>query len=337
MFNKKPIKQSVFANGADKNGTRYGASGDWKSTFDPSKIGNLEKYKVREGKNLIDIVPFNASDKHPMVVSGGIELGDTVYSLDYYIHRSIGGAQKDFVCLAQYGKRCPICGESKRYYQKGTEADKKQGGLLRAKRRVIYLVHDLIDGKYYYWDTGWMAFEKPINARAQITIDERTGAPVNPFDWETGKSISFYGVKDKFNGHDYVKIQDGTFDFVSRAPLSDEVLEHSVDLSQGVVMCTEEDMDAALCGKPVVSNEPAKQAEQKPVEQKPVEPKPAEPDPAPASPAVASLAEQASEPAPAATAAPVEKKCPFGFEWGSADKHPECTRCGNLWESCILK
>ena len=235
MFNKKPIKSVVFANGADENGNRYG-SNNWKSTLDLSKIGNPEKYKVREGKNLVDIIPFNAGKNHPMVVNGQCEEGDTMYSLDYFVHKGIGPSQSDFTCLTQYGQRCPICDESKRNYEIGTDDAKKQGGALRSKRRVVYFVHDLIDGKYYYWDTGWLSFESPVNKRAAITTDSRTGAPVNPFDWECGKTISFHGEKDKFNGHDYVKISEGTFDFVDREPLSDEVLNHSVDLSQAIII-----------------------------------------------------------------------------------------------------
>ena len=332
MFNKKPIKSVVFANGADENGNRYG-SNNWKSTLDLSKIGNPEKYKVREGKNLVDIIPFNAGKNHPMVVNGQCEEGDTMYSLDYFVHKGIGPSQSDFTCLTQYGQRCPICDESKRNYEIGTDDAKKQGGALRSKRRVVYFVHDLIDGKYYYWDTGWLSFESPVNKRAAITTDSKTGAPVNPFDWECGKTNSFHGEKDKFNGHDYVKISEGTFDFVDREPLSDEVLNHSVDLSQAIIIPTVDELDAALCGKPVVSSQNTQTTSQTTTQAS----TPTETSVQPSFDTmqkVESAPTQVDTPQTAAPSTSPETTCPFGHKFGEADDHPECATC-QVWDKCI--
>ena len=106
MFNKKPLKASVLANGSDDNGLRYGGSG-YKSSLDFSKLG-LERYKTREGLNKIDIIPFNAGPKHPLVIAGKCEEGDTVYSLDYFVHRGIGPNGDDFTCLKQFGQSCSL-------------------------------------------------------------------------------------------------------------------------------------------------------------------------------------------------------------------------------------
>ena len=345
MFNKKPISSTVFANGQNENGNQYGGAG-YKSTFDISKVGDgkLEKYKVHEGKNLIDVIPFNAGPNHPLVATGQCAEGDTMYSLDYFVHKGIGPGNQDFVCLQQYGKRCPLCDESKRLYKIGTEDAKKQGTAVRSKRRCIYIVHDLIDGKYYYMDVAWFSFEKHVNERALITTDPNTGTQVNPFDWENGKSISFLGVKDKFQGKDYVKISESAFDFVNRSPLSDEVLNHSVDLSAGIVSSTEDEMDAAIAGKPVVSQPKTETPAQTTVTQNfntmetvpSTQTNPTAGNPVPPTETVAqNLAEQAMQAAqPEPQAQTVSKVCPFGHNWGEADGHDECATC-QAWDKCI--
>lgn len=342
MFNKKPMSQTALNLGRDENGNSNGGAANYKSTFDVTKVGDgkLEKFKPHLGDNKIDIIPFNAGENHPFVVTGQCEKGDTVYSLDYYVHKGIGPAKQDFVCLKQYGKRCPLCEESYRLYQAATnDEEKKAATAIRNKRRCIYIVHDLIDDKYGYYDVAWFSFEKLVNSRASIRNDPNTGAPVNPFDWENGRTIFFKTVKDKYQGSEFNKIDEGSFDLIERKPLSDEVLNHSVDLSAGLIMDTEEDMDAALCGKPVVS-------QNKPVEQK-TETKSEQKEPEKTQTPTENLASQAM--AAQTTSQPsfdsMEKaetpnadlscdRCPFGHNWGEADNHDECATC-KVWDKCV--
>lgn len=343
MFNKKPMSQTALNLGRDENGNQNGGAANYKKTFDISKVADgksgLEAYKPHLGENKIDIIPFNAGPNHPFVVTGQCENGDTVYSLDYYVHKGIGPAKQDFVCLKQYGKRCPLCEESYRLWKDATTDEQKTAAKdVRSKRRCIYIVHDLIDNKYYYYDVAWYSFEQRVNSRASIRNDPKTGAPINPFDWENGKTIFFKTFEDTWNGNKFNKIDDGSFDLIDRAPLSDEVLNHSVDLSAGLIMDTEDDMDAALCGKPVVSQntQPASQTQAT----QPAETAPAQNNPAPAAqsePAAQSstenLAAQAMQAAQSQAQSP-ERTCPCGFKWGDADNHPECATCKS-WDSCI--
>ena len=327
MFNKKPMSQTALSLGKDESGNQYGGASNYKSTFDISKVGDgkLEKFKPHLGENRIDIIPFNAGPNHPFVVTGQCQEGDTVYSLDYYLHKGIGPNKSDFVCLKQYGKKCPLCDESYRLYKAATnDNEKKAATEIRNKRRCIYLVHDLIDDKYGYYDVAWFSFEKIVNSRASIRNDPNTGAPINPFDWENGKTIFFKTNKDKYNGNDYNKIDEGTFDLIDRAPLSDEVLSHSIDLSAGLVMNTEEEMAAALCGKPVVnqakqSTAPVFQPVEKPVQEN----------------------VNNSAPQQNVNTAAVQNDsgnvCPCGYAWGDANanpEHPECVSC-QAWDKCI--
>lgn len=340
MFNKKPMSQTALNLGKDENGNANGGAANYKSTFDVSKVGDgkLEKFKPHLGDNRIDIIPFNAGPNHPFVVTGQCEEGDTVYSLDYYVHKGIGPAKQDFVCLKQYGKRCPLCEESYRLYKAAaTKEEKDAATAVRNKRRCIYIVHDLIDDKIGYFDVAWFSFEKNVNSRASLRNDPTTGAPINPFDWETGKTICFKTKKDKFDGNEFNKIDEASFDLIDRAPLSDDILNHSVDLSAGLIMNTEDEMDAALCGKPVVS-------QNKPAEQK-SEPEPQK-EPEKVQTPTENLASQAmaaqvsSQPsfdnmktADTSAATPCDK-CPFGHNWGEADGHDECSTC-KIWDKCV--
>ena len=328
MFNKKPIASSVFAIGKDEKGNQFGNTG-YKSNFDENKLSGLEKYKPHEGLNKIDVIPFNAGPTHPLVISGQCAEGDTMYSLDYFVHKAVGPTGSDFTCLKQFGKPCPCCKETSRLYDLKTEAAKKQADSLRSKRRCVYIVHDLIDGKYYWCDQPWFSFEKPLNARAAITIDSKTQAPVTPFDWQHGKTITFSGEKSKWNGREFIKINEATFGFLDRDGLTDKDFEYSQDLSVAVIIPTEEDMENALAGKPV-ANTPAQNA-----------PAPETTQPSPIGTAdLAAQAAQAAQPSfnnmetvPQVAPAPAPT-CPFGHNWKEADKHAECAKC-KIWEDCF--
>ena len=356
MFNKKPMSQTALNLGKDENGNANGGAANYKSTFDVTKVGDgkLERFKPHLGENRIDIIPFNAGKNHPFVVSGQCQEGDTVYSLDYYVHKGIGPAKQDFVCLKQYGQRCPLCEESYRLYKAATsDEEKKAATAIRNKRRCIYIVHDLIDNKIGYYDVAWFSFEKLVNSRASIRNDPATGAPINPFDWENGKTIFFKTFKDKYEGSEFNKIDEGSFDLIDRAPLSDDVLNYSVDLSAGLIMDTEEAMDAALCGKPVVSSAPAQNNAAQNTQ--PTQNTAPQTEPAPVqNTQTADLASQAmaaqsapAQTAPANNTTPAqststqaqspERTCPCGHNWGDANNQPEPPECAtcHVWDKCI--
>lgn len=354
MFNKKPMSQTALNLGRDENGNANGGAANYKSTFDISKVADgksgLEKYKPHLGENKIDVIPFNAGPNHPFVVTGQCEEGETVYSLDYYVHKGIGPAKQDFVCLKQYGKRCPLCEESYRLYKAAsTKEEKDAATAVRNKRRCIYIVRDLLDGKYYYYDVAWFSFEKLVNSRASLRNDPTTGAPINPFDWETGKTICFMTKKDKYQGNEFNKIDEGSFDLIDRAPLSDEVLSHSVDLSEGLIMDAEDDMDAALCGKPVVSQKEQStptQTTSQPAQNATTQAQPQQTTQAQES--TENLASQAMNAAQNTTsqtsfdnmqnvethAADSGCNCPFSHNWGEADKYGDCATC-KVWDRCV--
>lgn len=355
MFNKKPMSVAAFENGGDQWGNRFGGN-SFVDSLDAKKIG-LEPWKPQEGENLIDIIPYNATEENPLFLAGKTNVGDTMYSLDYFVHKGIGPSNKNVTCLTQYGQRCPLCDEAKRYKESSKAEDQKKGQDMAAKRRVVYVIHDLKSGKFGYWDTGWKSVEEKIQKLARITIDPNTKAAVNPFDWEHGKTIKFFGEKKKFNNRDF--IEPDLFSFVDREPLSDAVLEHSVDLATVIRKTSAEDMEKLLTGRapssapqtsapttsvtygsaptpnPAVSTGTPPQASASYTTSTDTVP--------PTDNSVSNLAEQAMQaaqgtPQPTQSAPSFDTmqpvhNCPHGHKWGEADAHPECGKC-DFWEKC---
>ena len=318
MFEKKKISKVAHEIGTSDKGNRFGGAG-FQDFISP--VG-LEKWKPAEGVNRIDILPYNAGETHPLVVTGQAEVGDGLYSLDVYVHRDVGPSHRNIPCLKQFGKRCPLCEEASRLRNSGTEEGQKASSELYARRRVVYLIHDLTTGKYGYWDTGYKLVEQKLNSAAEFVVDE-SGRKVDVYDWEEGRSVHFMGTAKTFNGNKFVE-PDG-FGFDPRNPLSDEVLKHSQDLSASLNMVSEEDMEKILAGAVVQTQKP-QPAETAPVQETHT--------PAP-SPLVDDLTSQAMAGTsnPALTQAG-GKVCPCGHKWGEADKHPECGACQE-WENCI--
>ena len=334
MFNKAKKQSAKAAELSNsETGNRYGGAG-FRDFISPAN--GLEKWKPSAGINKIDIIPYNASPKHPFVVTKQVDEGDTFYFLEVFVHKGVGASQSNHVCLRQFGKRCPVCEEGNRLHNLGTPAGDEASKKLWASRRIIYLVHDLINNKYGYWDTGFKSVQQKLNSLAQFEMDGN-GAKVDVFDWEEGRTIQFVGTEKTFNGNKYIE-PDG-FNFAKRQPLSDEVLSHSVDLSTMLNVLNEEALEKVLAGGSVPSdNTPQSQPAPAPVQ---------------SGNSVAELAAQAQEvddavsaemaapakaeaPAPAAQPAPSAggNVCPFGHKWGDADNHPECGTC-KAWENCI--
>lgn len=316
MFNKKPISKIAHEVGASDSGNRFGGAG-FQDFISPS---GLEKWKPSAGPNKIDIIPYNAGKTHPLVVTGQAEEGDGLYSLDVYVHKDIGPSHRNIPCLRQFGKNCPLCNESNRLRNLGTDEGKQASTALYARRRVVYLVHDLNNNKFGYWDTGYKSVEQKINAAAAFEMDDATGEKVDIHDWENGRTIRFLGNEQTFNGHKFV--EPDAFGFLPRKPLSEDVLSHSTDLSASLNMMSEEDMEKLLAGE-VVQNQASSSAQTEQPSAAPVVERDAVEDP-----------QSAPAPAPKKEAAASENVCPCGHKWGEADKHSECATC-QVWEKCI--
>ena len=60
----------------------------------------VEFYKVEEGENSFDIIPYEIKTKnHPLVRTGEAQVGEWDYVLDYFVHKNVGAGQAQVVCL----------------------------------------------------------------------------------------------------------------------------------------------------------------------------------------------------------------------------------------------
>lgn len=330
MFNKKKSSAKATELSRSETGNRFGGAG-FKDFISPSN--GLERWKPSAGVNKIDIIPYNASSSHPFVRSGQVDEGDTFYSLEVFVHKGIGVSGSNYVCLRQFGKKCPICEEGDRLHNLHTPAGDEAARKLWSSRRIIYLVHDLINNKYGYWDTGFRSVQQKLNSLSQFEVDEKTGAKIDVFDWEEGRTIQFVGNEKTFNGNKYIE-PDG-FNFKSRNPLSDEVLSHSIDLSGMLNILDEESLEKVLAGE-ITESPSNSSAESQPVNSIQETAKAALEDEVQndAKNAVSETIPEKKEATTSSVAPGNDHICPFGHKWGEADNHNECGTC-QVWEKCI--
>jgi hypothetical protein len=345
MFTKKKTSPVAISSGNSETGNRFGGTG---FTDFIHSLNGIEKWKPSVGVNKIDVIPYNASKSHPFVVTGQVEEGDCFYSLELFVHKNVGPSRSSYVCLKQFGKRCPLCEEGLRLRGLGTEAGDAGAKALYASRRIIYIVHDLINNKYGYWDTGFKSVQQKIAALSQFEVEN--GSKIDVFDWEEGRTIQFIGTEKVFNGSKYVE-PDG-FNFAKRQPLSDEVLSHSIDPSTMINISDEASLEKLLAGDFSTATPSVSET----VSQPSVQSAPVAQSPAPEVPsktiddAVSEEMSKPVQPAPVASEAPVQPApvaaqaqapqgshvCPHGYQWGTADSHPECSKCNpKIWEDCI--
>ncbi len=347
MFNKKKTSPVAISSGNSEFGNRFGGAG---FTDFIHSMNGIEKWKPSAGINKIDIIPYNASKTHPFVVTGQVEEGDCFYSLEIFVHKNIGPSRSAYPCLKQFGKRCPFCDEGQRLRNLGTEAGDAGAKALYASRRIVYIIHDLINNKYGYWDTGFKSVQQKIAALSQFEVEN--GAKIDVFDWEEGRTIQFVGTEKVFNGNKFIE-PDG-FNFAKRPPLSDEVLSHSIDPSTMLNMADEATLERLLAGdftanqNTAQASAPVQQSAPVEVHTQPVQTHVQQPAPQPVQTIDDKISNAMSASTPQPQAAPVQPAqttqpvqtgahvCPHGYQWGTADTHPECTKCDSqIWENCI--
>lgn len=193
-------------------------AGGFKDYFDKDAMEGVKKYRVPKGDVTVvfDVIPYFAGPRDP-----NNRENDPVYVLDLLVHRDIGPMNEQIVCLAQYGKPCPICDEVQNRRAAG-EDYKTVIKPLRATRRVIYnvVIRDNGDEE----KKGVQVFEIAhflMEAKlAGIVKDARTGGITVFSNPDTGKSISF----SKRNPTKETVVYDGHRFSDRPVPITDEEL-----------------------------------------------------------------------------------------------------------------
>ena len=192
-----------------------GGSGNF-NALDFSKLDTkAEFYKLVEGGQKFDILPFPVGKKHPYVAKGKLEKGDMFYSLPIYVHRDIGAGQKSVVCPNKnYGRPCPIC-EQVEELRKECRTQQEKDALPYARLRLFYNIvdYDNPDKGVQVFETSAKNFEEPLSA-AQKDADKEAGKEGEPLrffaDPDDGLTIKVIGAEATFNGRKFIDISSVT-------------------------------------------------------------------------------------------------------------------------------
>ncbi len=232
---------------------RYQASYDNQGSFG-SKAGvmnwkkvdrEVEFFSPKEGRNRINIVPYEIKTKnHPLVKKGEFEVGDKDYVMDVFTHRGIGPSEATVLCLKEtYGKPCPICEQAAMLKKQGKE---KEAGALKASRRVFYNVQDCKNpDKLLVFEASHYLFEKELIEEAR---DDEEGGFVDFADEESGKEIKFRCSKVSKGGFEFNEYK--SFSFEDRDEnIPDELLESAISFDEIMNVPTYEEVEKILYGE----------------------------------------------------------------------------------------
>ena len=212
---------------------------DWKKVD-----GDVTFFSVSEGKNRINIVPYTIKSKnHPLVKSGDMEIGDTDYVMDVYVHRGVGASEGSVICLKEtYGKPCPICEQMALLRKQGKN---DEAGDLKPSRRVFYNVENIKEpGKLQVFETSHYLFEKELIDEAR---DDEEGGFIDFADPVKGKEIKFRANKVKKNKFEFTEYK--SFSFEDRdEPVSDELLESAISFDEIMTVPTYEEVEKMFYG-----------------------------------------------------------------------------------------
>lgn len=216
----------------------------------------------------IDIIPYLVGDKkkHPQ----GVEPGYEDWVLEVYVHRRVGPAKKDFICLEKtFGKACPICEEKEIQRKNGVEYEDYKH--LVPSRRCAYWVNDLKDK-----DNGVQLFVVSFHLFTKELLEkiaykeQRSGEKLYIADLEEGYTITFRTSEEKSNQGSYTKFKD--FDIVEREDAYDDsALEETFPLNDMLIIPTYAEVNKAFLAQGDDNEEEEKPIKSKPLKKRPLQ------------------------------------------------------------------
>lgn len=225
-------------------------AGSRPSAMDWKKIDDVKFFKPKEGKNIIDIVPYIIKTKNdPLVKTGDAKIGDQSYMLDLFIHSNIGPTQASIICLKEtFGKPCPICEQRQAFYNEGK---KDEAGVLKAKRQCFYNVRDVKNApdEIQVFNISHYLFQKELIEEAKASADD--GGIVDFVDIDDGKSVSFRAAEtESLIGGKTVKfLEYKSFSFKDREdPLDESWVKKAVSFDELMKLHTYDEAKKILFG-----------------------------------------------------------------------------------------
>lgn len=220
--------------------------------FDSFIKQQFKIYKVREGKNLLRILPPTwEKAKH--------------YGYDIYVNYGIGADNQSYLSLSKMKDEADPLLEGRRAAER--DGDEEVSRALRTTQRILMWVIDRMaeDDGPQLWAAP-LGLDKGI---ANAAFDEDTGAIVYIDDPEKGCDVRFYkegtGIKTKYPGekikllnaapiHEDEAVETEWLDYVANNPVPDCLqfydYEHIAEVYNGQVRTAEPDEDEKPKRKP---------------------------------------------------------------------------------------
>ena len=307
---------------------------------------------------LLDFLPYIVTDqRHPdRNEELDIAMPDTLwYKRPFKIHRNVGVDNDAVVCLASFGKKCPICEYRAKRIREG--ADKEETDTMKQSMRVLYVVVPLNSKKHeaepHIWDMSWWLFQDLLNDELEEDEDREVFPDLEEgltlklrFDSKTiGKSQAFAEAsRIDFEERD----EQYTDEILEDVPCLDEVFNilSYKELFAKFTEMEDEDVAENTGDEPEEDDEDEKPVRRKRKTVKKEDPEPEEED----EPEVKTTPKRRKKPvepeeddkeeapAPARKAKPkadAGNKCPHGHKFGTdCEEFDECDTCDE-WSDCI--
>jgi len=228
----------------DQKGLGKKSALDW-ARLVGKKPPNFIPTTGKDNLNLIDILPFVITQswyKDLRTFSGlttNLEVGDWDYKLEIPVHKNVGEDNDTFLCLRlAFGKKCPLCEEMFKEYEKDNPDEKKIKPLKPSWRDYfnIYDYNDEDKDLQVWEDVSYHLFEKYFLAEA----DEGENTILYS-DIEEGKTIEIK-AQDKTIGSGKPFPEAQNIEFKNRDKYEEEIVNDTVSFDSLVKIPTFEDV-----------------------------------------------------------------------------------------------
>lgn len=204
-------------------------------------------WRPKYGTHIIDLIPYLAGKEDPQNSEN-----TPVYTFTYYVHRFVGPANADVICLEQMGKgTCAICEHRNRLREEG-KSDEIWKKLFPKERNlynvVCYNLNEEAKG-IQIWDESEFYSQRNISPLAREK--GRGGAKdkkINFVDPDNGKSIEFE-IQAPVSKDDYKKYIGFKFRKRDGYTLKDSILDDANTLDELIEYPSEEMVEEIYWGE----------------------------------------------------------------------------------------
>lgn len=233
-----------MADWGDRREIKSGSTGGSKfMALDLSEY-EVEQFKLKQGNNRIEILPYEIStNMHPLVVAGKMKKGQLDYNVVLKVHTNVGPGKKTVVCPYPYGKPCPICEAAIAAKNAG---DTKTNEALYAKTKVYYNIVDNSerDKGIKIFETSIKGFQKPLEV---VDLNSEEDFPGKFFaDIDNGLTVKVLGGEAEFGGHKY--IEASSISFVERKEGVKQFVKDVIPLDKCIKLLSYDELEVLMMG-----------------------------------------------------------------------------------------